>query len=75
MRIYILVASLAIVVTFIPTIFANAGCVSDCKSEYESEVDSCNIFNGDDPDNHDDLQSCIEDAKYEYDCCHEECIS
>jgi len=54
---------------------AYAGCMSDCKDNYESEVDSCNLLWGDDPEDSFMLKLCIEDAKDEYESCKEECLS
>jgi hypothetical protein len=51
-----------------------AGCKSDCRDEYDSEVESCNR-RYDDPDDADDLRRCIQDAKDEYESCIEECDS
>jgi len=53
---------------------AIAGCISDCRDEYASEVDSCHS-QYDDPDEADDLRQCIENAKDEFDNCKEECTS
>ncbi len=52
-----------------------AGCISDCKDEYESEVDSCKLSHGDDPDEAEDLRMCIDNAHDEYESCTEECKS
>jgi hypothetical protein len=49
-----------------------AGCKSDCRDEYQSEIESCHLLN-DDPDDADDLQICLQDAKDQYDACVEEC--
>ena len=49
-----------------------AGCKSDCRDEYESEVDSCKLLY-DDQDDAFDLQLCIQNAKDEYQSCIEEC--
>ena len=51
-----------------------AGCISDCKDEYDSEVQSCKLMYGD-PDEADELQQCIQNAKDEYQSCVEECTS
>ena len=51
-----------------------AGCISDCKDEYDSAVESCKLMY-DDPDDADDLQQCIQDARDEYQSCVEECTS
>jgi hypothetical protein len=49
-----------------------ADCKSDCQNDYQSEVNSCRAqYN--DPDGADDLQSCIDNAKSEYDSCLEDC--
>lgn len=52
--------------------FAWAGCKSDCREAYESEVESCKMLH-DDPDDADDLQLCIQSAKDDYDACIDEC--
>lgn len=51
-----------------------AGCISDCRDEYEAARDDC-ITTYDDPDDADDLQLCLENAKSAYDDCLEECRS
>jgi hypothetical protein len=51
-----------------------AGCISDCKDEYDSEVESCKLMH-EDPDEADDLQLCIESARDEYQSCIDECTS
>jgi hypothetical protein len=51
-----------------------AGCISDCKDEYDSEVELCKLMH-EDPDEADDLQLCIENARDEYQSCVEECTS
>ena len=51
-----------------------AGCMSDCKDNYDSEVESCKLLY-EDPDEADDLQQCIQNAKDEYQSCVEECTS
>ena len=51
-----------------------AGCKSDCRDEYESEVESCNR-RYDDPDDADALRRCIQNAKDEYESCVDECDS
>jgi hypothetical protein len=51
-----------------------AGCKSDCRDDYDSEVDSCHQ-RYDDPDDADDLQRCLRDAKDAYESCIEECDS
>ena len=49
-----------------------AGCKSDCRDEYQSEIESCHLLY-DDPDDADDLQICVQDAKDQYNDCIEEC--
>jgi hypothetical protein len=51
-----------------------AGCISDCKDNYDSEVESCKLMH-EDPDEAEDLQQCIQNAKDEYQSCVEECTS
>jgi|APFre7841882654_1041346.scaffolds.fasta_scaffold53755_3 hypothetical protein len=51
---------------------ARADCKADCQSEYQSQVNLCRA-QYDDPDDADDLKTCMDDAKKEYDSCLEEC--
>jgi hypothetical protein len=51
-----------------------AGCISDCKDDDDSAVESCKQLY-DEPDAADDLQQCIQDAKDEYQACIDECTS
>jgi len=51
---------------------ARADCKADCQSEYQSEINSCKALFSD-PDDADDLKTCMDDAKKEYDSCLEEC--
>jgi hypothetical protein len=51
-----------------------AGCISDCKDDYNSEVESCKLLY-DQPEDADDLQQCIQNAKDEYQSCIDECTS
>ncbi len=45
--------------------FGQAGCKSDCRDDYESEIDSCHELYGD-ADDADDLQRCVQDAKDDF---------
>ncbi len=49
-----------------------AGCKSDCQEDYQSEVESCKT-NYEDPEDADELQMCMDDAKSEYQSCIVEC--
>ena len=49
-----------------------AGCISDCKDDDDSEVQSCKE-RYDDPDDAEHLQQCIQNAKDEYQSCIDEC--
>ena len=49
-----------------------AGCVSDCKDDYDSAVAHCKLMYGD-PDEADDLERCIQSARDDYESCIEEC--
>lgn len=51
-----------------------AGCVSDCRDDYESEIERCKVLY-DDPDDADDLQTCIGNARSECEDCVDECHS
>jgi len=50
----------------------HAGCVSDCKDEFDSAVESCKSMY-DDPEDADDLEQCIQSAKDDYQSCIEDC--
>ncbi len=69
---WIIVALVFVLVTFGFSLRSIAGCKSDCKDEYESEVESCNE-QYDDPGEANKLQTCIDDAKREYQSCLNEC--
>ena len=49
-----------------------ADCKGDCQNEYQSEVQSCKE-NYDNPDDADDLKTCMDDARKGYESCLEEC--
>jgi len=53
---------------------ARAGCVSDCKDEYEDAVEDCSMEN-DEPADAANLKLCVDEAKDEYKSCVEECRS
>jgi len=53
---------------------ALAGCISDCRDQYDSDVEDCHTMY-DDPDDADDLLMCIQDAKDTFDDCVDECTS
>jgi hypothetical protein len=49
-----------------------AGCVSNCKDDYDSAVAHCKLLY-DAPDDADDLERCIQSARYDYESCIEDC--
>jgi len=49
-----------------------AGCKSDCREQYESEVEVCKD-QYDDPGDADELKVCLEHAESEYGSCIDEC--
>jgi len=49
-----------------------AGCKSDCREQYESEIEACKDQN-DDPGDADELKMCLEHAESEYESCIDEC--
>ena len=51
-----------------------AGCISDCKDDYDSEVESCKS-QYEDPEDAEDLELCIQSAKDEYQSCIEDCTN
>ena len=67
-------SALPLVLLAASSVLVWAGCISDCKDNYDSEVESCKSMY-DDPDEADDLQQCIQNAKDEYQSCVEECTS
>jgi hypothetical protein len=67
-------AALALILLAASATLVWAGCISDCKDEYDSEVESCKLMY-EDPDEADDLQQCIQNAKEEYQLCVEQCTS
>ena len=49
-----------------------AGCISDCKDDYDSAVEHCKLIY-DDPDDAEDLEQCIQSARFDYESCIEDC--
>jgi hypothetical protein len=71
-RKWIMMLSIFILIIFGFNLRSMAGCKSDCKEDYESEVESCKE-QYDDPSDAEELKVCIDDAKSEYQACIEEC--
>lgn len=67
-------SALLFFVGFLALLPARAGCVSDCRDEYESAIESCKTTY-DDPDESDDLEQCLNNARDEYQDCAGECRS
>ena len=53
-------------------LMVRAGCVSDCKDDYDSAVEGCKSTY-DDPEDADDLEQCVQSAKDDYQACIEDC--
>ena len=51
-----------------------AGCISDCRDEYDSAIASCKLLY-DEPRDVDDLRQCFQSAKDDYETCIEECTN
>ncbi len=66
------IALILLLIVVLPSAMVWAGCKSDCRDTYESEIESCKLLH-DGPDDADDLQLCIQVAKDDYDSCVEEC--
>ncbi|MGZ6250184.1 MAG: hypothetical protein ACXWMC_11270 [Syntrophales bacterium] len=71
---WIIVVSVFVLIIFGFSLKSIAGCKSDCREEYESEVESCNEMY-DDPGDADMLKVCIDHAESEYQSCIDECES
>ena len=69
---WVVVALVFMLISFGFSVQSIADCKSDCQDEYESEIGSCKT-RYDDPDDADELQTCMENAKSEYDSCVNEC--
>lgn len=54
------------------TVAIRGGCKSDCRDEFDSQVDSCKLLH-DGHEEADDLMLCIQEAKDEFDDCIQEC--
>ena len=71
----LIICTFLIMISFGFSVNSSAGCISDCKSDYESEIQSCQIMWGSDPDDDFMYKNCIDDAKSTYESCEEECMS
>jgi len=69
---WIVVAFVFVLIIFGFSLRSIAGCKSDCRGEYESEVESCKD-QYDDPGDADTLRMCIDNAKSDYQSCIGEC--
>ena len=69
---WIIVVFIFVLIIFGFSLRSVAGCKSDCREEYESEVESCED-QYDDPGDAGMLQKCIDDARREYQSCIDEC--
>jgi uncharacterized membrane protein len=69
---WIVVVLVFMLICFGFSIQSIADCKSDCEEEYASAVESCKTLY-DDPDDANELQTCMENAKSEYDSCIDEC--
>jgi hypothetical protein len=67
----LVIGALSFVLMYLPC-FANAGCISDCKHQYQSDVEDCQQ-QYDSFDDASDLQACVDDAHDDYESCVEEC--
>jgi hypothetical protein len=52
-----------------------AACGENCDSTYQSDVESCHLMYGDDPEDADDLAMCIQTARDDYRTCVESCAN
>jgi len=66
----LLASAIMTVLLFVPPAWSD--CKSDCQNEYQSDVESCKA-QLDDPDDAQELQICMDDAKSEYELCFGEC--
>ena len=69
---WIIVAFILALIAFGSSHPSMAGCKSDCRQEYESEIESCNE-QYDDPGEAGMLKVCIDDARSQYQSCIDEC--
>ena len=60
------------VVIFISVTSGWADCQSECQDDFQSEAASCKE-NYSDPDDADELQTCLDNAKSSYEACLNEC--
>jgi len=65
-------STLSLILLIASSLLGGAGCVSDCKDDYESAVAHCKLMY-DDPDDADELEQCIQSAKNDYAFCIDEC--
>ena len=65
-----LISLAAVLLLYLPNAWAD--CKSDCQNEYESEIKSCKEQNAD-PEDAEELPSCIESANEALGSCIDEC--
>ena len=73
-RKWIIILSILVLINFGFSLRSTAGCKSDCRDAYESEVQSCKDQYAD-PDDAGMLNMCLDNARIEYQSCIDECES
>ncbi len=69
---WIIVAMFSVLIIFGFSLQSIAGCKSDCRETYESEVEACKGAYAD-PGEAGELQTCIDEATSQYQSCIDEC--
>jgi hypothetical protein len=72
-KLLILIVFVIFIVTLVGLRRVLAACGANCDSTYQSDIASCHLMYGDDPDTADDLAMCIQTARDDYRSCVEEC--
>jgi hypothetical protein len=69
---WIIVAFASVLIIFGFSLPSIAGCKSECRETYETEVEACKETY-DDPGDDDLLRTCIDDAENQFQSCMNEC--
>jgi hypothetical protein len=72
---FLLVACVGVAFTMATASSVVGGCGENCDSTYRSDIQTCHLSYGDDPEDADDLANCIQSARDDYRSCLDDCES
>jgi hypothetical protein len=72
---FVIVVSMSVALTIAAASSVVGGCGENCDSTHKSDIESCHLLYGDDPEDADELSSCIQNTRADYRSCLDDCES